>query len=343
MITDDTLREGLQASGLSFKRNEKLEMAKLLSESGIDSALISYPSAHISEVEITRKIVDLRFFKETYALGRTLISDIDKIADTGANISLHLPFRIDDLTLILDSIRYASKKGKKLEVAVVDVMKYEEEKLIKLCEGIVSAGADALQLPDTTGTAIPEKYGNIVSSVRKKLKDVELEIHCHNDSGMSLANSIAGLEAGADRVDTTVYGIGERNGITDQLSLLHYLNSRGYQTKISGEKLRKVYDHLLNLILQKVGPEFFIENFPVVGRNVATHTAGTHAAFSDTFSGLNFSFNVYTGRSMLRKLLESRSIYITEEELSRIVERIKDESVEEGRSLKADDILKMVG
>lgn len=343
MISDDTLREGLQAPGMSLTRDEKLEIAGILSESGLKTALVSYPSAHDSEVEITREIVKKGLFKETFGLGRTLEHDIDVIDSTGADIALHLPFKFEGTSEIVRAVRYASSKGRTLEVAVVDVIKYKEDMLVKLCRDLVDAGTDILQLPDTTGLANPAKFEQIVANIRKKFRDVEIEIHCHNDYGLSVSNAIAGLRAGADRVDTTVYGLGERNGITDQMVLATYLENSGMKTGINREKLSLAYDRVLDLIIRKMGPEFFSRNYPVSGGNVRVHTAGTHAAFSDVFHAEEFSVNVYTGKSMVRKILENCGIKTTDEQLSVIVRKIKDEAVETGMALKTNDIKKIAG
>lgn len=343
MIVDDTLREGLQSPGISFKIEEKLKIARLLSDAGIRSALVSYPSAHSSEFEVTKKIVELSFFKEVYGLGRTVEKDIDLICETGANISLHLPFQFDDTAQIIRAIKYASKKDRKLEVAVVDVLQYGEDILMKLCGEIVEAGSDTLQLPDTMGTATPMKFGEIVSRVRSKFPDTTIEVHCHNDRGLSLQNAITGLESGADRIDTSIYGLGERNGITDEITMARFLEEEGYKTGIDQKKIMHAYDYMFDLIMEKVGSKLFADNFPVVGRNVSVHTAGTHASFSKVFQGENYSVNVYTGRSMIRKILEGRGIRVPDNMMGVVVNMVKDQAVDTGKVLNADEIARIAG
>lgn len=343
MISDDTIREGLQTPGISFTVQEKLEIARIISDSGIKKALVSYPSAHKSEVEVTKEIVSKRYFNETYGLGRTLEKDIELIDSTGADISLHLPFSFEGTSDIMKAVRFAAGKGKRLEVAVVDVIKFSEDLLTKLCGELVEVGVNTIQLPDTTGMATPAKIGGIVSQIRNKFRDITIEVHCHNDSGLSVANAIAGLNAGADVVDTTIFGMGERNGITDQMILVDYLEKNGFKTGVDRNKLSKVYERVLQIILEKIGPEYFIESYPVVGKNVYIHTAGTHAAFSDVFHGEEFSVNVYTGRRMVKMILENSGIITTEDQLSAIVIAIKDRSVETGKALKTEDIKKIAG
>ena len=340
MITDDTLREGLQTPGISFTFNEKLKIATMLHAAGIRRGLVAYPSAHSSEVEITRKIVEERLFDETYGLGRTVKKDIDLIESTGANISLHLPFHLDGLDEIVEAVRYASRKGKLVEVAVVDIVQFSENELVKISKKISDAGADVIQLPDTRGSATPRKMKSLISSVIRNL-DARVEVHCHNDHGGAVANSVAGAEVGADYVDTTIYGLGERNGIADTVSTISLLRDEGFGIDVNLKELGKLYEYLLELIFQKIGPTLFVNNFPVFGKNTTIHTAGTHAAFSSVFKGSNFSVNVYTGRSMIRNILDANGIQLEDIKLEKLVNRIKNNAVESGRAVSIKEIVKM--
>lgn len=343
MIADDTIREGLQTPGISFTKKEKLEIAQILSEAGLKQALVSYPSAHESEIEVTREIVERKYFENAFGLGRTLEKDIDIIDSTGADIALHLPFKFEGTSEIIKAVKYASGKGKKLEVAVVDVIKFNEDILTRLCSDLVQAGVDTIQLPDTTGMANPVKFEKIVTNIRNKFRDVEIEVHCHNDSGLSVTNAIAGIRAGADRVDTTVYGLGERNGITDQMVMVNYLENNGIETGIDRVKLSKVYERVFQLIVEKVGPELFYNNYPMTGKNVNIHTAGTHAAFSEVFHAEEFSVNVYTGKRMVKMILENAGVQTTTDQLAEIVKIIKNRAVETGMALKMEEIKKIAG
>ena len=342
MITDDTLREGLQTPGISYTKDEKLKIAELLKKAGIKRALVSYPSAHESEREVTESIVKGNYFEETYGLGRTMRKDIDIIDETGANISMHLPFRFDGLDDIIDAVKYASGKGKLVEVAVVDIVKYNENELLKIASAISGAGTDVIQLPDTTGSASPSNVMKLISKVRKNL-DSEIEVHCHNDYGAAVSNSLAGANAGANYVDTTVYGLGERNGIADMASTVAILQKEGYEIPIKLESLKEVYNYLQELIFRKIGPNLFADNYPVFGKNTSVHTAGTHAAFGDVFRGSSFSVNVYTGKDMIRNILKANDVELEDEKLKKLVNSIKDQAVESGRSVPLKDILKMAG
>lgn len=340
MITDDTLREGLQTPGLSFTRDEKLRLARVISEAGVRRALVSYPSAHISESTVTEEIVRAKLFQETFALGRTVVSDIDAIVETGANISLHLPFRLENLDKVREAINYASKKGRKVEIAVVDVINHPENEILDVVRMVVEAGADVVQLPDTTGSGSPTRLRSIIRQV-KSVFDVEIEVHCHNDRGGAVANTLAGIEVGAEYADATVLGIGERNGIADLASLVSLLEAQGIQTGVDLPKLRNAYDKVLDLVLNKIGNDFFTDNRPVYGRNTMINTAGTHAAYSDVFNAHGVSVNVYTGKAMIKNILKSHGKSLSDDSLAKLVEMIKDEAVSTGKTVTVDRIIKM--
>ncbi len=331
----------MQTPGIAFTMGEKLTLARLISEAGIKRALVSYPVAHISEYEVTEKIIKNHYFDETFGLGRTLKEDIDRIYSTGANISLHLPFKIDDMNIIRENVRYASKKGGKLEIGIVDIDQYNISELIKICSAMEESGANILQIPDTKGITPPEKYGKIITALRKSVK-TEIEIHCHNDAGYAIMNAYEGIKSGADYIDTTLFGTGERNGISDSMIISKMLNDYEIE-KININKLKTAYDYMLGLILNKIGSEFFLNNYPLYGKNTSIHTAGTHASFGNIFRGNNYSVNVYTGRSMIKNILNENNINFDPSKLNIIVNKIKDYSCETGRALELNDIIKISG
>lgn len=341
MISDDTLREGMQAPGIAFTVNEKIKLATMISDAGIKKALVSYPSAHESEKYVTQEIVKRGIFKDVYGLGRTLKSDIDEIYSTGANISLHLPFIIKDINTILENIRYASRLCRKLEVALVDIDQYTINDLIKISRLIHDSGADIIQIPDTKGITEPNKYGTIIKRIKNEVK-TSLEIHCHNDYGYSIANAIEGLKNGADYVDASVFGLGERNGITDIAVISNYLNNLG-KTSINMEKLKTAYNFMHDLITEKAGQQFFYHNIPVFGKNINYNTAGTHASYGNIFTGTDYSVNVYTGKAMIRNILAINNLNLSDENLNLLIKKIKDLSSDTGMMLSAEEIIKLAG
>jgi len=338
MLTDDTLREGMQAPGISFSVKEKKHLAQKIADCGIEKILISYPPAHQSEWEIARYVSSRNIFREVYGLGRSIIKDIDNIHSAGCHLSLHFPFKYESLDEVFEAVKYAVNLDPLTEVAVVDITQYSINELMTIVKKLSDLKVGTIQLPDTMGKARPKLIGNIVREA-KRISNSRIEIHCHNDQGFSIANAVSGIEAGADSIDTTFLGIGERNGITDTLSISHYLVECGLMDKASLDRIRDLSIEFLDIIIGKAGENFFLNNVPNIGKNIMTHTAGTHAAFSRVFEGENFSVNVYTGRSMVKRILSGFNINIGDDDLTGLIERLKNLSAEEGRVIKTAEIL----
>jgi 2-isopropylmalate synthase len=342
MITDDTLREGMQTPGFSFSILEKIELARLISESGIKRALVSYPPAHKSEFDVTCNIINKGYFSETFGLGRTLKQDIDIIYETGANISLHLPFSIDNMDSIIENIKYACTKDRLVEIGFVDIDMFDVDEIIKFCKKMEDAGVDVVQLPDTRGKLDPGKIWSIIKSVKKGTK-MKIEAHCHNDYGLAVANTVSAITAGSDYIDTTILGTGERNGIADSMTVAHYLARNGIEKGINFDSLKVAYNYMYSLILKKIGTTFFPDNMPFYGDNSKIQTAGTHAACDSVFGGKNYSVNVYTGKKMIIEILNNNGINYNDKNLDLIVSMIKDESARRGEVLTVNDIIKIAG
>ncbi len=338
MLTDDTLREGMQAPGISFSVEEKKQLAQRIANCGIEKILISYPPAHHSEWEIARYVSSENIFREVYGLGRSIVKDIDNIHSSGCHLSLHFPFKYESLDEVFDAVKYAVNLDPLTEVSVVDITQYSINELLSIVKKLSEMNVGTIQLPDTMGKARPKMIGNIVREA-KKISDSRIEIHCHNDQGFSLANAVSGIEAGADSIDTTFLGIGERNGITDTLSIGRYLVENGIMERSSLDRIRDFSIEFLDIIIRKAGNSFFLDNIPNIGKNILTHTAGTHAAFSGVFGGENFSVNVYTGRSMVKRILAGFDINIKEDQLSKLIESLKNRSAEEGRIIQTEEVI----
>ena len=336
MIVDDTLREGLQTPGISFKIEEKLKLAELISNSGIKTAMVSYPSAHSSEINITKEIMKRRYFNEVFALGRTTIEDIKTIYDTGANISLHLPFKIKDKNKIFEAIKYASKMDRILEVGIVNITEYNINDLVKLAKNIEINGAQRIQIADTLGKATPRIINNLIKELKNNIS-IPITIHLHNDIGLAIANAISAVNAKVDFIDTTIFGFGERNGIVDTLIFYTYLKNELGNVKLNETELLRAYTYLESLIVEKIGYKAFLDNFPIYGKNIQINTAGTHVAFKRN----EYSINVYTGKNMIKKILEENNLNLDEEKLINLVNKIKDMAVESGRVLTEIDVLNL--
>ncbi|MGC8608857.1 MAG: hypothetical protein ACP5UV_03180 [Thermoplasmata archaeon] len=220
----------------------------------------------------------------------------------------------------------------------MDAVSYDLKDIVNMARKFSECGANVIQIPDTRGNGYPERIRNVVKEVMK-ISRSKIEIHCHNDRGFAITNTIAGIEAGADYADATIMGIGERNGIADLASLVAYLNDHGLE-KINMDKIEKIYEIMFDMIIKKIGYKFFNDNRPLFGKNVKTVTAGTH---SGTFPSEYYSFNVYAGRNVISNALKMRGITVSNDKISELVAKIKNQSVETGMALGLDDVMKIYG
>jgi len=336
MIIDDTLREGLQSPGVAFTQSEKMKLFELLSNAGIKRFIGGYPSAHRSEYDALSKMASAKR-ASIFGLGRTVNSDVDSIVETGANIALHIPTSISSLEDVTRVVKYASRYGREVEVSLVDISAYGADELVKIARMIADSGATTLQLPDTTGKMSPKGYFNSIAAVRKAVS-CEISVHCHNDIGVAVLNSYMGYTAGATWIDTTILGLGERNGIADMASMVSTLHSSGVETKIDLEKLRVAYQYLTEILHSKPGSNLYEKRLPVFGEYLQYVVAGTHAD-DLKFSQKGALVNVYCGRRLIRNILSSMGVEINDSSLSKLVEKVKDTSVERGICLTPTEVL----
>ncbi|MGC8597322.1 MAG: hypothetical protein ACP5NY_05315 [Thermocladium sp.] len=345
MIIDDTLREGLQSPGISFTIEEKLELAKKISAAGVKEAIVSHPSAHYSEVEVTRRIVEGKYFDRVLGLGRAVPSDLDTAASAGGGIGTYIPFEPAAAERALDAVKYAVNRygrGKSfIEVSITNVTAYSMDGLIKMAKKLMDIGVDRIQLADSLGNASPSFVARAVQGVKKSI-NIPVAVHFHNDVGAAVLNSITAIKQGADYVDTTIFGIGERNGIADLAVTCTILRMEGYRVEINMDALREAYDYLGKLIVEKAGVQHFRDNFPIFGSHVSTQTAGTHASYSEIFRENNYSLNVYVGKSMIKRIMRESGMDVSDEEASELVRRVKDLAVKTGRTINIKQLLDML-
>jgi 2-isopropylmalate synthase len=316
-----------------------LTIFDLLSKAGIKRFVAGYPSAHRSESEALSLMVKKKI-GSVFGLGRTLRRDVDAIYETGANIALHLPFHSYDLSEICDVIRYADRKGRDLEVALVDISSYEPTEATRIARAIFESGADVLQIADTTGKCAPKKFYEYVKKIRQTTGAKDISVHCHNDLGLAEINSYEGIRAGATIASTCVFGLGERNGIADLARLASAFSTDGYLTRITVDNLRAAYDYLSKILYKKTGIQLMDDRIPIFGSSLGQVTAGTHARES-TFRFDSANLNVYCGKNLIRSVLSKFIHEIDEKALTLVVERIKDKSSTVGLCVKDEDALEI--
>jgi len=285
MILDTTLREGEQAPGVSFSLRQRLQIAWMLDYFGVNFIEIS-PIVSKTHEESCKTMIKAGLTANIVAHLRALPSDIDVAMRCGASwiamyhsvSDIHLKYKLrinreDALNRSVKAVEYAKNHGLKLRFTLEDASRADPEFLKKMCLAVTSAGADRISLPDTLGIMSPKGMHNIVAMIHH-IVDTPLDMHCHNDLGLALANSLAGLEAGSTMVHSTIDGLGERTGlvslaeITMGLKMLYNFN-----LDVRTEMLKELSE-LVSTYTSTSTPL----SKPLVGDNAYKHKAGTHVA-----------------------------------------------------------------
>ncbi|MHC1580198.1 homocitrate synthase family protein [Methanopyrus sp.] len=286
IIYDTTLRDGEQTPGVSFTPGQKLEIARLLDELGVQQIEAGFPVVSEGEREAVRRIAREGLDADVLCLARTLRGDVDAAVECEvdgvitfiATSDLHLRHKLrmsreEVLERIADTVEYAKDHGLWVAFSAEDGTRTEFEFLEKVYRTAEECGADRVHATDTVGVMIPEAMRLFVRRIREVV-DVPVGVHCHDDFGLAVANSLAAVEAGAQAVSTTVNGIGERAGnaaleeVVMALEKLYGLNL-GFNTEVLAELSRKVAEYSGI----DVPP-----NKAVVGENAFRHESGIHVA-----------------------------------------------------------------
>jgi len=292
-IFDTTLRDGEQAPGCSMNIPEKLRMAHQLAELGVDVLEAGFPIASVGDFEAVQKVareVPVR----VAALARSTTLDIERAAKAleGARMppriqcflatsDIHLKYKLKKTRAqVLDeaaaAVALARKHVGDVEFSAEDGGRTPADYLIQVAQAVVAAGAGTVNVPDTVGYGIPEEYGALIGQVARALgASAIVSVHCHNDLGLAVANSLAAVQNGARQVECTINGIGERAGNCSLEEIVMVLKTRAdrlpYATGIKSEQLFPASQLLTEIIGVGVQP-----NKAIVGRNAFAHEAGIH-------------------------------------------------------------------
>lgn len=283
---DTTLRDGEQTAGVVFTTEEKKWIIKLLAESGVEQAEIGVPAMGTCEQEVIRSIVEMDLPIQLITWNRALKGDIDASRKTGINwVHLSIPTsdiqmqhklklnRVEILFMIREAVDYAKKFDLEVSVGFEDASRASLSYVIDLINILHMDGVRRFRYADTLSVLTPAKTEfNIKKILEECPEDIQLEIHCHNDFGLSTANTLAALSAGANWASTTILGLGERAGNASLEEVV-----MAWRHLYKGEvNIDSTYLHpLANMVSQASGREIPVSK-PIVGSNVFTHESGIH-------------------------------------------------------------------
>src|SRR6266404_1856333 len=294
-IFDTTLRDGEQSPGCSMDLNEKVRMAHKLEELGVDIIEAGFPIASEGDYAAVEAVATQCRNVTVAALCRTLEQDVARAAEAlarAAHSRIHTVVATSDIHLehklrktrgeVIEMTRVAVELARnfaeEVEFSAEDATRSDVDYLCEVLSVAVESGASVLNVPDTVGYTTPVEFARLVRTVHERVvkdKQVTISVHCHNDLGLAVANSLAAIEAGARQVECTINGVGERAGNASLEEIVMALHVRADRLPFeTGIKTRELYpaSQLLSAIVGfEVQP-----NKAIVGRNAFAHEAGIH-------------------------------------------------------------------
>jgi len=292
-IFDTTLRDGEQSPGCSMTVPEKLRIAHKLVELGVDIMEAGFPIASDGDFEAVDAISREFPWVQVAALARSTTGDVERAAKSLqhakrprihtfiATSDIHLKYKLKRsrqqvLESAVAAVELARRYVEDVEFSAEDGARTDPDYLIEVSRAVVAAGARTVNIPDTVGYSTPEEYGALIGRVVAALGDTAVvSVHCHDDLGLAVANSLAAVQAGARQVECTMNGIGERAGNCSLEELVMVMKTRNdrypYTTGIHTEHLYSTSQLLSSII--SFGPQ---PNKAIVGRNAFAHEAGIH-------------------------------------------------------------------
>ena len=358
-ILDTTLRDGEQTPGVSLTPEDKIEIARQLGKLGVDVIEAGFPSSSDGEKKVVKEIAKLGLNSEICALSRATKGDIEAALDCDVDLihvfiptsPVQMKYAVNltpeqVLASTIESIEYVKKHGVKCEFSPMDATRSEMPFLKQICRAAEKAGMDTLNLPDTVGIMIPKTTIKFIEEM-KTVVHVPISIHCHDDFGLAVANSLAAVEAGATQVHVAVNGLGERAGnasLEEVVMALQVLYK--YKTGVNSRLLystSRLVASLSGIAVQA--------NKALVGENAFAHESGIHTRGVTekpvTFEPIDPELVGRTrklvagklaGTSGIKAELEEVGIHPTEVQLKEIVQRIK-ELGDKGKMVTDADLL----
>jgi len=356
---DTTLRDGEQTPGISFTLKEKISIAETLNNLGIDVIEAGFPVISPGDFNACKEISKLGLDSEIIGLARFTKIDIDKVIEADMD-SIHLFIATSDLHLkeklkmsreeVVDSVRelvsYAKDHYSTIQFSAEDATRSDLDYLIEVNQAAVESGVTRINIPDTVGTISPTAYGHIIRRNYEALpKNVRIAVHCHNDFGLAVANTIAGFENGASEAQTTILGLGERAG---NASFAETAMSLYALYQIPMRVNTRLIFPTAKLVESLCGGKVSIGRLsPLIGQNAFAHESGIHAhamiqharayePITPELIGIKRSDNVediikqsdktgkHTGGHSLKAKLQELGITATNEQFTNIMDHVKD-------------------
>lgn len=356
IIFDTTLRDGEQSPGCTMNLREKIVLAKQLEVLKVDVMEAGFAIASPGDFESVKTIANEIKNCTVASLARALDKDIDtawealkgaanpRIHTFIATSDIHMKYKLrmtkeQVLERAINMVKRAKGYCSDIEFSAEDASRTDLDFLAKIVEEVIKAGATTVNIPDTVGYTTPEEYFNIIRHLKENVSNIDkahISVHCHNDLGMAVANSLSAVKAGATQVECTINGIGERAGNCALEEVVMALKTRNdffkADTKVETTEIMKTSKLLSSITGVHVQP-----NKAIVGENAFAHESGIHQhgmlAEPTTYeimrpesiglSKTNMVLGKHSGRHAFKDRLESLGYSLTEDELNSAFEKFK--------------------
>jgi 2-isopropylmalate synthase len=371
IIFDTTLRDGEQAPGASLNHKEKLEIAQALADLGVDIIEAGFPISSPGDFAAVQAVAKAIKGPVIAGLARAIKADIDACRDALkpakhsrihvflATSKIHMQYKFkkaedEILRMAVEHVKYARNFSEDVEFSPEDASRTERPFLYKVVEAVINAGAKTVNIPDTVGYSEPEEFGGLIRSIKANVPNINkavISVHCHNDLGLSTANSLAAVKNGARQVECTINGLGERAGNAALEEIVMGINTRrdifaDVQTNIRHDQIYRVSRLVSSLTGIVIAP-----NKAIVGGNAFRHESGIHqdgvlkerttyeiidpAAVGVT--GENLVLGKHSGRHAFSQRLKSLGFTLSDERLEKAFGRFK-ELADKKKNIYDDDL-----
>ncbi|HWP97980.1 MAG TPA: 2-isopropylmalate synthase [Syntrophomonadaceae bacterium] len=294
-LFDTTLRDGEQSPGVSLNSDEKLEIAQQLAHLGVDIIEAGFPIASPGDFAAVKKIAETVRGPVIAGLCRATRGDIDRTWEAVkgaesprihtflATSDIHLQHKLkksraEVLVQAEEAVKYAKQFCSNVEFSAEDASRSDPDFLAQVVERVINAGATTVNLPDTVGYAVPEEFGHFIKDIMNRVPNIDravVSVHCHDDLGLAVANSLAGVLNGARQVECAVNGIGERagNASLEEIIMALYTRKAFFDKEIQVKyqeifRTSRLVSHLSGMVIQP--------NKAIVGKNAFLHESGIH-------------------------------------------------------------------
>jgi len=343
-IFDTTLRDGEQTPGVAITVDEKIRIAKRLDELGVNVIEAGFPAASSGEKEAAREILKLGLDAQLCGLARVLKEDLDAAIDSGVDYihtfvgtsPLHREYKLkmskeDILVKAVDAVEYIKDHGIIAEFSAEDATRTEFDYLKEIYKSVEDAGADYINVPDTVGVMVPTSMKWLISHLNEYLS-IPISVHCHDDFGLAVANSLISIEAGASQVHATINGLGERAGNASlEEVVMSLITEYGIEMNIKTERLVNLSEFVARITGIKMPP-----NKAIVGENAFAHEAGIHVhgvlAKAETYEPITpemvghtrrIVLGKHTGAKAIKSKLDEYGIDLTKDQFEKVFDQVK--------------------